>query len=96
MGVSEHDGEAYGRHLAERIIVQARQYDLNPRDMAVQHVDREALQLRAQGVSLDEISQWCRGVTIGCRLRIDDEAGQQPWLAKTVNRDRVNGPAHTE
>jgi hypothetical protein len=77
MGGSEPDGEAYGRDLAERIIVQARRYGLGSRDMAVmfvQDVDRRVLTMQANGVSAEEIAQWSRGVTIGCRLRIDEEA----------------------
>ena len=77
MGIFEHDGEAYGRNLADLIIAQARRLELASRDMAilfVQDVDRQVQTMQAEGFSADDIAGWTRGVTIGCRLRIEEEA----------------------
>lgn len=93
MSGSEHDGEAYGHLLAERIIDQARQYGLGSRDMAIMFVhgvDREALMMKAQGISADAVAKWSRRAAIGCRLRISEEGERQTRRAGHPSRAELS------
>jgi hypothetical protein len=56
--------------------VQARIYELEPRDMAImfaQDIERRTKTLSVEGLGADELTSWVSSVFAGCKARVVEE-----------------------
>jgi hypothetical protein len=69
--ISRHEAEEHGRHLAVRVMKQARTYGLGPEDVTVmvtEDIERHTRAMEADGRSAKEIREWTDTVRGACTL----------------------------